>query len=317
MISILIPVNDYDIVALVHCMKTGIEKVQDYCEILIGDDGSSEDYREKYLSLVGEKVRVISSEKNVGRAAIRNKLISEARGDHLLIIDSDTMVRGTAESYLQKWLGFTGTARVICGGVLYHGNPPGDPDKILRWKYGKRKEQVDANARNKRPHGSFSTFNVMLEKSIFSKIRFYEELRQYGHEDTLFGYQLKKAGIDVLHIDNELIHEGLESNKEYLAKTKLSIENLSKLYDIVTDIKTFSETVSLLAQYRRLKFLRLTRIFAGLFIRYRDRMERQLDSANPSLHLFRFYKISMFSTYREIHGRRKGLIPFLKPPADL
>jgi hypothetical protein len=46
-------------------------------------------------------------------------------------------------------------------------------------------------------------------------------------------------------------------------------------------------------------------------------MESQLDSANPSLHLFRFYKISMFSTYREIHGRRKGLIPFLKPPADL
>lgn len=317
MISILIPVNDYDIVALVHSMKNGIEKVQDFCEILIGDDGSSEEYRHKYLALAGSGVKVIRTEKNVGRAAIRNKLVLEAKGDYLLFIDSDTMVSGTAEAYLQKWLDYIPAARVICGGILYHANPPGDPDKILRWKYGRKKEQLKHSDRNKHPHASFSTFNVLIDKSIFSKLRFYEELRQYGHEDTLFGFQLKKAGIDILHIDNGLIHEGLETNREFLTKTKLSIENLSKLYDIVTDIKTFSSSVSLLGQYHRIKLLRLTRVFAGLFIRYRDKLERQLDSSKPSLRLFRFYRISMLCTYREIHSRRKGLIPFFKPPENL
>ena len=69
-ISLLIPVFDYDIVALVHSMKSALGKVPEFCEILIGDDGSSVEYREKYQSLESDGVRVITSEKNIGRAAI-------------------------------------------------------------------------------------------------------------------------------------------------------------------------------------------------------------------------------------------------------
>ena len=148
MISILIPVNDYDIIALVHSMKDGLSKVPDYCEILIGDDGSSPEYRSKYMSLEGDGVRVIVSEKNIGRAAIRNKLALESRGDHLLYIDADVRIPGTAEAYLLKWLKFLRSASVICGGVLYPETAPGDPDILLRWKYGKYREQKKASERS-------------------------------------------------------------------------------------------------------------------------------------------------------------------------
>jgi len=47
-VSILIPVNDYDIVNLISSMISGMEKVPEFCEIIIGNDGSSEDYRKKY-----------------------------------------------------------------------------------------------------------------------------------------------------------------------------------------------------------------------------------------------------------------------------
>lgn len=308
MISILIPVNDYDIVALVHSMKDGLERVPEYCEILIGDDGSNQEYKNKYMSLNGGPVRVISFEKNIGRSAIRNKLALEAKGDHLLFIDADAMIPGTGEAYLLKWLPMINTARVISGGVLYSDAPPGDPDKILRWKYGRMREQIKASEKNKHPHSNFSTFNFLIEKSVFSKIRFNEELKQYGHEDTLLGYQLKKAGIDVLHIENGLIHEGLESNREFLNKTKLGIENLSQLYDKVTDKKTFSQAVRMLRIYNKLSAFRLTMILAGIFIRYRERMEIRLDASKISLALFGFYKVCMFCTYREIH-RRKNILP--------
>jgi glycosyltransferase involved in cell wall biosynthesis len=308
-ISLLIPVYDYDIVALVQSMKNAMGIVPEFYEILIGDDGSSAEYREKYKSLEGDNIRVISSEKNIGRAAIRNRLALEAKGDFFLFIDADTMLPGTAEAYMLKWIPFLNTSRVQCGGVLYHDSAPGDPDKLLRWKYGKWREQRKAAERNRHPHAGFSTFNVLFEKSVFSKIRFNEELKQYGHEDTLMGYQLKKAGIDILHIDNGLVHEGLESNRDFLNKTKLGIENLSKLYDNVTDKKSFSETVRILAVYQKLRFLGLTRIFAAIFIKYREWMEIRLDSSNISLLLFSFYKMSMFCTYREIH-RRKKIIPF-------
>jgi glycosyltransferase involved in cell wall biosynthesis len=306
-ISLLIPVYDYDIVALVHSMKSALGKVPEFYEILIGDDGSSAEYREKYLSLEDDTVRVIISEINIGRAAIRNRLALEAKGDFLLFIDADAMLPGTAEAYMLKWLPMITVSRVLSGGTLYHDSAPGDPDKLLRWKYGKGKEQRKAAERNKHPHASFSTFNVLIDKAVFSKIRFNEELKQYGHEDTLLGYQLKKAGIDILHIDNGLMHEGLESNKDFLSKTKLGIENLSILYDNVTDKKAFSETVRILKVYNRLRFFRITRLLAGIFIRFRDRMEIRLDSSNISLRLFGFYKICMFCTYREIHSRRNIL----------
>jgi len=307
-ISLLIPVYDYDIVALVHSMRDAMGKVPEFLEILIGDDGSTPEFKEKYRLLEGGSVRVISSDKNIGRAAIRNKLALEAKGDHLIFIDADVMLPGTAEAYILKWLPMIPIARVLCGGTLYKDSPPGDPDKLLRWNYGKRKEQRKAGERNKHPHAGFSTFNVLIERSVFDKIRFNEELKQYGHEDTLMGYQLKIAGIDILHIDNGLMHEGLESNKDYLSKTKLGIENLSMLYDKVTDKKSFSETVRMLRIYNRLNLLRLTRIFAKIFILYRDRMEIMLDSSKISLRLFEFYKICMFCTYREIH-RRKNILP--------
>jgi glycosyltransferase involved in cell wall biosynthesis len=304
-ISLLVPVYDYDIVALVHGMKSALGKVPEFCEILIGDDGSSPEFKENYHSLEGAGVKVISSEKNIGRAAIRNRLALEASGDFLLFIDADTVLPGTSEAYMLKWLPMIALYKVICGGILYHDAPPGDPDKLLRWKYGKWREQRGASEKNKNPHEWFSTFNVLIEKSVFSKIRFNEELKQYGYEDTLMGYQLKKAGIDILHIDNGLIHEGLETNKEFLQKTKMGVENLSKLYDNVTDKRTFSKNVKVLRTYNRLRFFRLARILSRIYIRYRDRMEIRLESGNISLLLFRLYRISMFCTFREIHRRKK------------
>jgi glycosyltransferase involved in cell wall biosynthesis len=306
-ISLLIPVCDYDIVALVHSMKSCIGKIPELIEIIIGDDGSSPEFKAKYKSLEGGGVEILDSPVNIGRAAIRNRLALAAKGDYLLFIDADTMMPGTAEAYIRKWIPVMTVSRVACGGVIYHKSPPGDPDKILRWKYGRKNDGIKASERNKHPYHKFSTFNVLFDSTIFSKLRFNEDLKQYGHEDTLMSYQLRKAGISILHIDNGLIHEGLESNREFLNKTKLGIENLSKLYDIVTDKLTFSSTIRVLQIYSILKWFRLTLILAGIYIRYRERMELRIDSANPSLWLFRFYKVCLFCTYREIHGRRKIL----------
>ena len=309
-ISLLIPVYNYDIVALVAGLKSAFGSVPEFTEILIGDDASSAEYREMYKSLEGDRVRVVSSDRNIGRAATRNKLALEASGNYLLFVDADMRIPGTAESYLNKYISYLGISEVLCGGIRYSDNPPGDPDKLLRWKYGIWREQKKASERNKRPYSDFSTFNVLLAKSVFSRIRFYEELRQYGHEDTLLSFQFKNAGIKILHIDNNLIHEGLESNREYLDKVKLGVENLSMLYDKVTDKNSFCETLTMLRSYRRLSILRLTLVLAGFFIRYRERMEMALESGNKSNYLFVFYRMCMFCTYREIHRRKNILAIF-------
>ncbi len=304
-ISLLIPVCNYDIVAFVHSMKGCIGKIPELIEIIIGDDGSTPEFRERYRSLEGEGVQLIVSEENIGRAAIRNKLALEAKGDYFLFVDADAMFPGTAEAYLTKWIKVMGTARVLCGGILYHASPPVDPDRMLRWKHGRKLEQAPASRRNKHPYSSFSTFNVLIDRTIFEKLRFNEGLRQYGFEDSLLSYQLDKAGILIMHIDNGLVHEGLESNKDFLMKTKLGIENLSKLYDNVTDKRTFGSSVRVLWLYNWLRILRLSLVATGIYIRFREKMELRLDSFDPPLWLFRFYRLCMFCTYREIHKRKK------------
>jgi glycosyltransferase involved in cell wall biosynthesis len=316
-ISLLIPVCDYDIVALVYSMKSCMGNVPELIEIIVGDDGSSDENRAKYKALEADGVRVIASEKNIGRSAIRNRLALEAKGDYLLFIDSDAMIPATAEVYMQNWIAVMGSARVISGGILYHESPPGDPEKILRWRYGIKREQRKASERNKHSYAAFSTFNVLIDRMIFSKLRFNEELKQYGHEDTLLSYQLKKAGIDILHIDNGLLHEGLESNREFLDKTKQRLENLSRLYDRVTDKRTFSSTVRMLRIYNKIRIFRVRLILVTVFVRFRERMEHRIDSANPPLWLFNFYKVCMFCAYREIHNRRKILPVFLPEAIDL
>lgn len=303
-ISLLIPVHNYDIVALVCSMRSCLFNIPEFTEILIGVDGSTTENITKYRSLEGKGVRIIVSEMNIGRAAIRNKLALEATGDFLLFIDADAMLPGTAEAYIQKWIPVMNHSRVTCGGILYRESPPGDPDKILRWKYGRKREQRKASERNKNPYASFSTFNVLIERTIFSKLRFNEEIKQYGYEDTLLSYQLRKAGIRIHHIDNCLIHDGLESNLDYLKKIKEGITNLSILYDSVTDKKTFTSSVRLLRNYKWIRFLRLRLIMAAIYIRYRERMEIRIDSADPKLWLFSLYKLSMFCTIREIHVRK-------------
>ena len=69
----------------------------------------------------------------------------------------------------------------------------------------------------------------------------------------------------------------LKPTRNTWQKQKTSIENLSKLYDNVTDKKTFSSTVSLLRIFWVLNALHLTRLLAGFFIRFRERMEIRLD----------------------------------------
>ena len=99
----------------------------------------------------------------------------------------------------------------------------------------------------------------------------------------------------------------LEQRENSFSQKLLDLQDKQqKLYDKVTDKKTFSETVILLGFYNKLKFLGLTRVLAAIFIRYRDRMEIRLDSSDISLLLFGFYKMSMFCTYRMIHIRKKS-----------
>ena len=299
MISLLVPVYNYDVTSLINCLHAAIEDSQIFTEIIIGADGCDPVYTDQIKSL-GKlpKVKNYISKDNLGRAAIRNRLADQSSGSHLLYIDADALISGNAKQYFEKWANHINAAPVICGGTAYRDKPPADPDKYLRWHYGYFREQRTLKQRNRNPYASFTGFNFMIEKELMAKIRFNEELKKYGHEDTLLGYQLKKAGIKFLHIDNPLIHDGIESNREFIRKTREGVYNLNTLYDMVTDKKEFAGTVRLLKMFRKLKVIGIARLLALLYKKRKRRIEIIVRSGTCSLYLFSLYKLSLFSYFR-------------------
>ena len=300
-ISLLIPVHNFDIVAFVSALKECSDAILEFREIIIGDDGSTEEIANKYKALEDDFVKVIRFPQNIGRAAIRNKLIEASIGDYLIFVDQDVMLPESAETYMRKWVSSIGKSKVISGGILYKDDSPSDPDKMLRWKYGRKYEQKSASERNKHPERTFSTFNVMFDRSVFDILRFNEEIKQYGYEDTLFSYQLKLAGITIYHIDNGLYHDGIESSQDFMDKTVVSLRNLSSIYNTITNEKVFEDIIEIITKYKRLKFFGLHILVRRLFIHYKEVLELRLNKPNPPLWIYGFYKIGLFCQFRYLN----------------
>ena len=243
-LSILIPTYNYDPSQLVCDLQ---RQLPVDAEIIVGDDCSMDNSQ---WTIDNEKVRLYRPSHNLGRAAIRNQLAREAKGEWLLFIDADAQVR--SDKFIENYLKFlplgqspVGSraigererrrakdleeAGAICGGT---GNLPSCPRPAARLRYDyevKAENRLTLSHRRAHPYEGFTTFNFLIQRELFLSILFDETLKEYGHEDTLFGLELKKRGIPVLHIDNKLTHLGLEDADEYLQKTETALRSLARM----------------------------------------------------------------------------------------
>jgi len=290
MISILIPVYNYDITGLVtELHRQGMDLGIPF-EIICYDDGSQPEYKvqNQTIGLI-EFVKYKEIEKNHGRAAIRNLMAASALYEMLIFIDCDMEI--CSSSFLQKYLEYEGRGAVV-GGITYAENPPKDQEKYLRWLYGVNRESRSAEFRNKTPYGSFMSGNFAINKVDFDLVRFDETIKGYGHEDTLFGSDLGKKNIPVVHIDNCLLHNGLDSSEVFLSKTKNAVENLAQL----VQSGKMDPNIRLYKIYRRLKKWGVAWVFRIYFHFGKKILLNNLKSENPKLQNLDLYKLGLLST---------------------
>lgn len=227
MLSILIPVYNFQIKDLVIDLARQCQACRIIFEIRCYDDQSEGRYKDLNRQVKEiEHVVYEELEKNIGRAAIRNRLADDARYSWLLFMDCDSSV--VSANYLKNYLEHLSSNAVLCGGRVYADREP-EAKYHLHWQFGKSREQLPAARRAQNPYQSFMTNNFMIPKSVFSGIRFEEKIIQYGHEDTLFGIMLQRHGIEIIHLDNPLEHVGLEERDRFLEKTIQAIQNLHLL----------------------------------------------------------------------------------------
>lgn len=223
----------------------------------------------------------------MGRAAIRNTLAREAKGEWILFIDADAGV--VSPTFIADYLSASEQALVVCGGT---GNLPRcpRPEARLRYDYEVMSERrLTLERRRSHPYAQFTTFNFLIRRELFLSILFDETLKQYGHEDTLFGLELKRRGIPVLHIDNKLTHLGLEDADEYLRKTETALRTLASMS--IEQRQNFRVSAFAL----RLKRWHLLGIVRLLFRIAKPLLRANLLGKHPSQRLFTLYKLGYYS----------------------
>ncbi len=295
MLSICIPIYNHDVRALGKTLAMQAAKLDMDAEILLLDDASDSFYQE-INSELGRQSAISYDElsNNAGRSKIRNILAEKASGTHILFLDCDLEVEN--EDFLARYVSEMQPETVVCGGHVYDGKPE-DPRYLLHWKVGSNREVKKAPARQKRPYHSFMTGNFMIDKKIMDDIRFREDLRGYGHEDTMFGYELKKNNIPVRHIDNPLLHTGLEDADSFLFKSRESIINLMKSWEMTGFDPDYADMITILENYIRYKKYKFFWPLKLTAPRVRIMTEKNLKGKNPRMWVFDLYKLCHLHWY--------------------
>lgn len=286
MLSILIPTKDYDCHQLIEELQRQGEALGVPYEIIVGEDGTSAHNLQK--NITAEELhccRRIISKENIGRANIRNRLAIEAKHPYLLFIDSDAIVE--KKDFLALYIAALRNHEVVCGG-LYHSAELHDPNCSLRFRYERKADtKRDAATRSLKPYDNFTTFNFAISRELFLSIFFKKEIKQYGYEDALFGKELERRGVPVAHIENRLLHNGLESNTIFLEKTMQALGTLASIEPLIG-------TTPLLSATSKLRKWHVAGLFLLLWRALRRPITRNLLGKRPSLFLFNLHKLGCY-----------------------
>lgn len=158
--------------ALIRCFAAPVSSL----EVLVVDDGSSDDTIDRLKEQLPNSVRLIQLEHNVGRAGARNAGASEATGTFILFIDCDCLPADTkfVTAHLRQ---FEGDVVASTGPVVGTGSG--------FW----HEQQVRSSARRASAHArgfsaAGSTANLVVRRDVFLRIGgFNEGYRGYGFED--------------------------------------------------------------------------------------------------------------------------------------
>ncbi len=298
MLSINIPVYNIDVDNLVSQLIDQAKKLEIEFEIRVYDDGSKEALKTKNRSIAAlSNVVYLELDKNMGRSAIRNKMGIESKFKYLLFIDADSKI--VKPDYLDLYLKNVQKNRVLCGGTIYQKTKPTEPEKYLRWFYGTKREAVSAETRNSKKGFIITSNNFLIEKELFAQIHFCENIKHYGHEDTLLGFDLFQKKIDILHINNPVEHTGLENSEVFLEKTKTALKNLHIIVsEVLVGDEAFKNQVHFLNKYSKLLSLFPAVFFRFIFGIGERAMKKNLLGKNPKLAYFDLYKICFYSTLK-------------------
>ena len=292
MISILIPTYNYNTLPLVEELhrQAILERIE--FEIIVADDASPINENTEINSKINQisNCQFERNKVNLGRGQNRNFLVQKAKYDSVLLMDCDTFPKDKnfIKTYIESLK--NGNEKAIFGGIIYYDKKPKD-DEMLRWVFGKSREEIPLSKRLSNPFHYALISNILVQKEVLLSHPFDSEIFNYGYEDIVFILGLKREQIAIGHIENPAYHLNLEKSEVFLTKFHSSLQNLKLVLD--KDIIHPQDT-ALTNIYVKLKRLHLVKTFAFGFKIFKNSFTKNLLSKNPSLFIFDMYRLGYF-----------------------
>ncbi len=297
MVSVLIPTLRFDPTELVTELHRQLRATSLPFEICIADDAPDSPLEGVHQTLCKSlnHVRAVIRQKNLGAFDNRRLLAEEAIYDRLLFLDEDAIVD---TAFIERYVPhIKESGNVIQGGARFAGEKPADITHHLRWKVGKQRESAPAAKRQETPYARFVTCNFITDKAVMLKLPRHNEIKGYGHEDTMMGYDLKYAFIPIVHIDNPIGHSQMDDAETYLAKTRKAVANLAGL----VRAGKIDEDVRLYGFYKKIKKTGSGKVLGKYVYKNNEAIIKKLSRENPPLRLFDLYKMGWL--FHEINRR--------------
>lgn len=300
MLSVLIPVYNYNISNLVTDIHEQATKLNIEFEIICFDDSSSKYRKENELAVNSlERTTIFNSEENKGRTRARQLLCDRSNYEWLLFLDADVIPK--SKNFIQKYINEKSQKyNAIFGGFAYSDKPP-KVESMLRWKYGRNFEEVKAKKRNLNPYQIIISANFLIKKSLFKKIHPPLLVNRYGM-DLYFASLLKQNKINVLHIDNEVYHLGLENSNLYLQKIKKALHTLLWAYN---NKKMIRHSNRLLKLYKGLKSFKANYLIYYFYYILNPLIKKNLMGKTPNMKLLQLYKL-LYLCHIDINHNRNA-----------
>lgn len=294
MLSVLIPVYNFDVRNLVRQVIEQCQSNQIQFELILLNDASDLAFQYIFEELKSEsQIRLFENLKNCGRAASRNRLGNLAQYDWLLFLDCDVQL--IHDNFIQTYLNAIKLNKqfVYYGSCRYDKYPPQTEQLKLHWKYGTLRENPPVSKRIAQPYQTFHTVNFITHRKILLAHPFDETLSVYGHEDSLWAKTLQENGIQIVQIENEVLHIGLYNSTIFLRKTASSIKNLLLLEYHHKKLNTKLESTVKNIQ----SFIPIWLVF-NIYKSIERKLVQNLLSTNPKMIYLDIYKLGLYLRFK-------------------
>lgn len=285
-LAVCIPVYNYDVRPLVKELWQQKEKLSPDIEIILIDDASKDYIKKTNREIQQFCDKYLELAENKGRAAIRNHFLTLTAADFFLFLDCDVFVTPDFLGKYLKYLEGNNSAKVIFGGRKV--TEKRTEQNLLRWDFAMSRENQSAMERCKKPGLNFQSNNFIIQRELFARFPFNENIVGYGYEDVLFGLTIEDSGISIHHIENPVISGPLETNEQFVEKSTQASKNAAKI------LKDGNEDCKRLRLVKAFLLLKKTGLLPLFKLNFKPEKLRKNLLEKPTLQKFDLYRLAVF-----------------------